>query len=1001
MRFPIALLRMAASRPWSSRSGSIVALQAYGLRFCIAPLLSALLCTLLLSALLCTLLLSALLCTMLYGGTAPAFAQRAATLPRGVLSDPPAQHFLSAKIHLARRTIEGVLRIELDAADPRSGEREWWLLLPPNRFRRPDSRGPVPNWESPPFIADQVARPGPDRYAEGGFSAGSLELLEAHGQDGQALVASLETNPLLPVGHAVEAALLRLRFPLGVATRYATLRFRVHLPQRVWEGFWNGELFLEHWHPVLAVRNAQGWVLDPWTPRPVRYAAELEIDSTGFLWIGRGFGGQAVPGVPLHMPLQDRPTSSLPVVFSRAPAIYEAPLPAELPAHPRITVLARDKQKDFAKRLGESAASILGYLHKNYAFTPPAERIVILPRGGLPGEVRLLGAMVIIPQHEYEQTVFTERVLATRIMRALAQLWFGGATLIDPERESWLRYGLGGYLALEYFEARYGEDARIHGVVDWLNPHYREHFLERPLRDLMRRGRELPLWIERSRTADPWAARVTMHLKAPLVFRSLRYLIGEAAFVRLLHRIAYEAQGRTMDRQEFVRWAEEEAGRSLSWFFRGWFAETQRLDFRVENWSERPVAEGWEVRVEVSRNLAAPLPVLLRVESESGFVQELHWENAQQEAEFVFLLDAPLQTVWIDPHEQWLELERKNNLNQAQFRLRPLFDWAKQRETLLTLRGEIGGTAVDGNYIGVGLQLALDENDSLYILPLYGERTGYSRYRIEWRHEGWLTPQLSTFFSAQHLGGVKQQELAWDWHHTLEESAGPPWGLGWRVGLLNRTLETLRYHDGVQNQLQQAARANALRVTMRVRFPGDWRWAHHAQLRWERSRYGYGSAFDYDLLRLTLLQSVWVTDRLAFEHTLLRAHTKGATPLQSRVPLGGPLQLRGYPRRLSLQFEHVGYWRGELRWVVSRSATPGAAQSRAISLFAFGGLGRGWNQGEALRARPLRRSFGIGGEVIVHLMGLFEFPLRIDFARPIGAAEYRETQVIIFQSLLF
>ncbi len=896
-------------------------------------------------------------------------------------------------VHLDTRahSIAGVMKLELDAADTRLGQA-LWFHLPPNRFREPDTRGRRRNTDSLPFATNFTDTRRFDPMWPAGFSEGGIDIQAVEDAGGRALPFAFAENPLIPQGFATRDGLMRVDTSAAQGGLQIVIRFRTRLPNRFWEGWSQRGYLLEQWHPVLADHNDGQWVRDIFSPRAGRYQAGVSVDRQGRLFLGRRHAVVA-PERPFQLPLAADPMRSLPLVFlelQEVQAVHDYDLSLYAFFSPGNGRLGRVQL--------EAANKFLAFMRRKYRLALPDTQITMIEVDLPPGDMRTMGSMVLIPKVYYRNSALMDRVFLAQLARALAQIWFGEVVWSNRDRQSWLHLGLAGYMALDFFHSLYGKDAGIHTIMDWLRPRYREHFFEVPVRDLMRNDEDAPLMI--SLTGHPLqrTAMLVAHNKAPLVIRSLHYLVGDHAFSLAINTLYRRYRYREVDERTFSRALSEHTDRDVEGFFRHWFHGAPQVDFAIEDWEQEPVPGGYTVRVQVRRSALSPLPVDVRVVAESGATHAVRWVNEEAQSVLTFHLTEPAAEIVIDPEEYWLELDRKNNYTETLYRVRPIFDWPKQREVLVALRGVAGGNSIDGNYLGLGVNLYLNENNTLLLTPIYGQRTGLTNYQASWRWRQFLIPKLNLQLTLQKLRGTTLQGLGfqYDLLNTDDVLISPA------IEFRYETVGAAGFTDrNGQSIAQPAGPANNVAFNfILTKKPGRF-YGNSVELEFINSRRSYNSDFDFTSHRIDFAQTVTLGSSHQITLALTRGGVEGSPPLQKRHELGGPALLRGYPRILELANEEIAAGKLDYGIVFSRETYGSAAQIRRITAFLFADVGRGWNNDETHRDRPQRQDVGVGVEVSINLLRLVEFPIRVDVAVPINDPEFEDPQFILFGVLNF
>ena len=919
------------------------------------------------------------------------------TVQRAARAQAPAEaapiYRLTARVDLQAHTIQGELELELEPGDPRIGG-DLWFHLPPNRFMEEDPRGRRRDTDSLPFATsfrqtDTLFDP---RWPAG-FSEGHIAIEHVETGTGAALPFELTDNPAIPQGFSVHNGLMHVRLGAASSARHFRIAFTTHLPRRYWDGWSEAGMLLEQWYPLLANRSGGQWDFDMFDPRPGRYAARLTVAEGGQLFLGHGYSWQLEPGQTAEMALDPHPLRMLPLVFMRSqPEVVRHAYDLSLysyyqSSHTRLGHLAVQIAEDFRR-----------YVYRQYGLPPPDTRIAMVEVNVPTGDIRTVGSLILIPQDYFQNSPLLDRVFLAQLSRAVAQVWFGEAVWSNRDTQSWLQLGLSGYLALDYFHSLYGWNAGIHNLMDWLQPKYREHFFEAPLRELIRAGEDAPLMISLRHYPLQRTALLVTHNKAPIVLRSLDYVMGRQAFARALNALYFRHRYTAVTAETLREEMTEASGMDLRPFFREWFYGTPHINFAIDSWEQQATPVGYEVHVRVQRTPLPELPVLVRVTTKDGQTFDQRWEGDGAAAELTFLLPGPAASIAIDPEEHWLELNRKDNRTDVLYRVRPIFDWSKQREFLVTLHGTAGGNSTDGNYVGLGVRLTLNENNKLTAIPIYGSRTGLRNYQAVWTWQDFLAPRLDLLVKAQELGGTRLQGVGLQYipvetdRHDLRAL----------VQLNAETVGAASYLDfNGALVAQPKSRVNNIETELEFRRKPGLHYSNDLLLTMVDSRPGYESDYLFTTYRADVSQTLALGSAHLLTLQLTRGITEGTPPVQLRHELGGPELMRGYPRVVLLANDQVAAAKLDYGYVLTRRLIGTTAQIRQITLYLFGDMGRGWNNGERYDQRPRRQDAGLGVELEINLLRLIEFPIRVDVAYPLNDDQYRGAQVILFGLLNF
>lgn len=904
---------------------------------------------------------------------------------------PVARYEVAAEICATDKTIVGEVTVTLAAGDPRAAGA-LWFHLPPNRFLAPDPRGERRHLAPLPFAYSSVSQGLRDPWLPDGFSAGSIRIVSVRTLEGVPLPTALIDNPRLPQGYSVRQGLLRVEAPGGAPLTGVVIAFETRLPHRVVDGWSETAWVLEHWFPELARFDAGAWDLDVHRPRPAHFAGRIASATPGWVATGRGTAQWLAAGVALTVPEDAAPQKGLPLAFlpqaQRSDALYgDLPIASlHPPGGARIAELSQRVTRVF-----------LQHVETRFHLPPPRPGILLVQGDLPPGETLTLGHMVVLSRDFSHETSLMDRLFVGTLAAALARVWFGETVWCDEDREAWLPLGFSGYLALDFFEALYGWDARIHTITDWLSPRFREHFYESPVRGLSRAGKDAPLLISLTGYPRAHTALVVLHRKAPLVLRSLAYVVGPEAFAGAVEAFYRDFQGREAGHDDWQATVQQQSGTDLDWFFAEWFHRTEVVDYAIADWHQEPAGNGTRLIVTVSRLGTGRMPVVVQVTMEDGSVVSRRISGVLPQEQVEFALATPPQSVDLDPDELLLEDDRRNNHSSSLYRVRPFFDWSKQREVLVSLQGSLGGNAVDGNYAGLGVNVQLDVDNQVRFIPIYGERTGLIDYEVGWSRSHFLNRHLSLEVSAQRLGGLFNRSVQLSYGHDVPDG----FYLSTNVAAGAEQVDAVHLVDDGRVRSQPAGEANHLQISHSATALWSSRWASNWLLSVEHGQPSYGSNFEYTLTGVHLGQSLTFTPWQSVELELIRDGSAGTAPLQKQPLLGGPQALRGYPRDFRLVHEQLAAARLEYHWTLTRAVIGREIQSRRIQLILFSDVGKSWDNRQDVEKAPQRQDVGIGVEFDVNVVGFVLFPARLEIAIPYDDPEYKTLKVILFQALSF
>ena len=169
-------------------------------------------------------------------------------------------------------------------------------------------------------------------------------------------------------------------------------------------------------------------------------------------------------------------------------------------------------------------------------------------------------------------------------------------------REAWFDEGLTTFVTQWYWEVQ-GMDpeevwrGRIEGI-----------------RERERRGQTEPVGLESAEFSDFQMYVQMSYSKAALIYRMLRWMVGEDTMVAILNHLYEENTLSHVDESDLRRSVNTVTGESYDWFFDQWLYTTDTVDYGIADAVTAPTGDGrWRTTVRVRRLGNAWMPVALRV----------------------------------------------------------------------------------------------------------------------------------------------------------------------------------------------------------------------------------------------------------------------------------------------------------------------------------------------------------------------------------------------------
>ena len=265
------------------------------------------------------------------------------------------------------------------------------------------------------------------------------------------------------------------------------------------------------------------------------------------------------------------------------------------------------------------------------------------------------------------------RVAEYVLAHEIAHQWVGLGTGIDLNAEAWLSEGLAQYLAVRYFEGRYGAfepnlfGLGSPGLIEELVKrqfgyfNLREHFIELPYLMTQYVGFDEALVKPIEHVQFSNVSDVRLYDKGYLVARAIAATIGEDTFERTISRAIDERQADLLDVRTFQALLEEEAGRPLDGIFDTWVFGPGRVDYSIRIASRERSGAEHVTTVVVTRSGGTVQPVDVEVALRSGATLRQEWSGDAEAGELSFRTPSWVARATIDPDHRLPDVDRLNN----------------------------------------------------------------------------------------------------------------------------------------------------------------------------------------------------------------------------------------------------------------------------------------------------------------------------------------------------
>lgn len=604
------------------------------------------------------------------------------------VSAQEAQHdryVLKVSLDSEDRLISGTATIDY-TNDSQTALAALYFLVMPNYSREPN-----------PHLDPAVL----DSAYWSGFDPAWTKIFTVRTITGASLSFALERGPDWFQTYSLDETVLRVDLPQPLApgeTVTIVIEFETKFPHITGpdEGYHNGIFTWRFgWSPVPvpATELIDGRYI---TERPyykfllptALYELELTLPDEYVVAVGADYQTEEphkeLKGQKIVRARSDVPTRSIPLSIGAAFKQYE--LKDDIP----ILVYYRPGHEANARLLATYAKEILSFYQAH--FGPYGYKRLSIVESSTDGYFGMTADSFIIlgSSFFFEKDMgvagaldrLTEYILAHEI----AHNWWGIGIGADLNAENFLSEAFSDYLAITYFEEKYGEFGP--NLIQMERSGLLEKFIQSQLGYLNLREHlsELPYVLAHKDRFDEAIVKpqqdvryvnysaVRLYNKGYLVLRALRGLLGHDVMNQIL-RTAYERWAhRFISVAEFESLVQEISGKDLSEFFAAWLHRDDDpapyLDYAVTGFETQSLepsqdqsrdADRYLVRVFLERKGPIHMPVTIVAVSELDEEFTYVYEGDKPKEVWEFRSKHPIKEVRVDPQEVTPDVNRLNN----------------------------------------------------------------------------------------------------------------------------------------------------------------------------------------------------------------------------------------------------------------------------------------------------------------------------------------------------
>jgi len=410
-----------------------------------------------------------------------------------------------------------------------------------------------------------------------------------------------------------------------------------------------------------------------------------------------------------------------------------------------LHVFFKPAHKELTSRYAETAVKEFTYYVTQYGNAPSTRlQVVEIPDDTMPSayapEIAAIASRAIGEKVNY-------RLLANTI----AHQWWGLSVSPASKNDWWISYGFARYSEARYVETAAGSAALEDAVKDM------------SVGALAYDSVPLSSADKLDYFSPEFQSLVTD--KGAMILHMLRYVLGEAKYLKVMRDFATQYAGKPASTDEFRKLVEKDAGEKLTWFFSQWMDSTSAPEFKSKYTVYRlGNNKGFRIVGAITQDLDLfRMPVILRIDTD-GRTEEKHIEVVGTDSPFSVETFGRPRRISVDPDNHVLT-------NSKDIKLRA----AIVRGQGLTQQGDLAGALSEFNKA-----LEVNKNSSL------------AHYRI-----------AEVFFLQKNY-----QSSANAYRESLNGDGDPRWTEVWSHLQLGKIFDTTGQRERAVNEYRQALQTN-------------------------------------------------------------------------------------------------------------------------------------------------------------------------------------------------
>lgn len=475
------------------------------------------------------------------------------------------------------------------------------------------------------------------------ISQGSNDLdYEILGQD--STVLKLNLNSPLREGDSIEFKIV----------------FDLEIPHRYGRYGWHNNIFCLHrWYPILSVLNEDGWHNEPdyifqlpYFSEAAIYSLELTLpdDYTAI------YGGDLiseknnVDGTKTLTIDSDLLLREFSLVLGKNYNEFTLDL-----GDKKIKSFYLDGDEVSAKKAAEFAGSLIQFYSDKfgpYPYNQFSIAPVYLGYGG-----NQCSGMILIDTRLYRLPKFLDRYFDYIVSHETGHQWWYNIVGNNKFKEIWLDEGINVYWLSEYIEDKYGPDAKVLEMPEWLEFFIPNLFFKRTrfsrYYSISKRSQDSAVVKELPDFYAPGDIFTIAYGKGSGILYMLESLLGKEKFLEVMRTFFNDFYFKNAKIKDFIKICNEKSGEDLNWFFDQWLYSSKYCDYKISKVFKD------EIVVQKKGNIS--MPVETKLEFKDGSQSIDYWDGEDKIKTIVIPKNKDLKSAYVDFQDKILDTDKVNN----------------------------------------------------------------------------------------------------------------------------------------------------------------------------------------------------------------------------------------------------------------------------------------------------------------------------------------------------